>query len=223
MARPRIAVCLSGCGFLDGSEIQEAVLTMLALDRRGADLLCCAPDEPQTDVVDHLRGQPVPDESRNVLVEAARIARGDLVPLAQVRAADCDALVFPGGYGAAKNLCDFAFRGARANNLADVDRLVGECLAAGKPMGFVCIAPALMAIFGRDHGLHPRLTIGTDPGTAETLEAMGAVHEPHAVDEIAVDEELRVVSTPAYMLARSVSEAAAGIDRLGEQVLAWCS
>ena len=207
----RIGVVLSGCGYLDGAEIQEATLTLLALDRRGAKAVAMAPDVDQADVVHHVSGEPR-GEKRNVLAEAARIARGQVVDLAQVRAADLDGLIFPGGYGAAKNLCTFARDGARLQVNPDVERLVRELRQAGKPMGFICIAPAIAAkVLG---GEQVQLTIGNDPDTAKALEALGAKHLCRGVDEIAVDERLKVVSTPAYMLGPSIAPVAAGIDKL---------
>jgi enhancing lycopene biosynthesis protein 2 len=208
----RIGVVLSGCGYLDGAEIHEATITLLALDRRGVKTIMMAPNVAQMDVVDHVRGKPAAGEARNVLAEAGRIARGAVVDIASVRAGDLDALVFPGGYGAAKNLCTFAKDGAKLTVNADVARLVRELAAAGKPMGFICIAPVIAAkVLGADH---PQLTIGTDPDTAAALEALGARHVARAVDEIVVDERLKVVSTPAYMLGPSIAPVAAGIEKL---------
>jgi len=213
----QIGVCLSGCGFLDGSEINETVITLLALDRAGARIRCMAPDTT-LDVVDHLSGKPT-GEKRNVLVESARIARGEITDIAQVKSQELDAIIFPGGFGAAKNLCDFASAGAAAKVHPEVTRLVREMLAAKKPIGVVCIAPAMMAAVLRDQGLKASLTIGTDKGTAEALEAMGTQHQACPVEEFVVDEEQRIVSTPAYMLAGRISEAAEGIERLVKEVL----
>ena len=133
-----VAVCLSGCGFLDGAEIHEAVLTLLALDQAGAKVVCCAPDVAQAGVINHATHQPE-SGTRNVLVESARIARGEIRNLREVRAADIDALIFPGGFGAAKNLCTFAVDGAACTVNADVERLAGDILAACKPIGAICI------------------------------------------------------------------------------------
>lgn len=206
----RIGVVLSGCGVYDGSEIHEAVATLLALDRRGAEAVCCAPDVPQMHVVDHLTGQVAPGESRNVLVESARIARGKVVDVARVRSSELDGLVLPGGFGAAKNLCDFAVKGKDCTVHPEVARLVREVHAAGKPVAAVCIAPALLArVLGAEK---PELTIGNDAGTAAALEAMGARHVACPVRATVVDRERRLVTTPAYMLAGRISEAADGID-----------
>ena len=213
----QVGVCLSGCGVFDGSEIHEAVACLLALDRAGAQVVCMAPDAT-LDVVDHLTGKPT-GEKRNVLVESARIARGEITDIAQVKSLDLDAIIFPGGFGAAKNLCDFATSGAEAKVHPDLARLLREMLSAKKPIGCVCIAPAMMAAFLRDEGRKACLTIGTDKGTAEALEAMGAKHEACPVEEFVVDEEHRIVSTPAYMLAGRISEAVGGIERLVNEVL----
>ena len=147
----KIGVVLSGCGVYDGAEIHESVLTLLALDRRGASAVLCAPDTPQMHVVNHLSGQVEEGASRNVLVESARIARGAIRDLATVKADELDGLVLPGGFGAAKNLCDFAVKGADCSVHPEVARLVREVHAQGKPVGAVCIAPVLVAkVLGKE-------------------------------------------------------------------------
>lgn len=211
----KIGVVLSGSGVYDGSEIHEAVITLLAIAREGAEAVCFAPDKPQTDVINHLTGEPM-GESRNVLIEAARIARGAILPIAQASINDLDALIVPGGFGAAKNLSSFASLGSESVVDPDLKRLALEMHQAGKPLGFMCIAPAMLPkIF--DFPL--RLTIGTDIDTAEVLEDMGAEHVPCPVDDIVVDEDNKVVTTPAYMLAQNIAEAAAGIEKLVSRVL----
>ena len=208
----KVGVILSGCGFLDGAEIHEAVLTLLALDRLGADIQCAAPNKAQADVMNHAAGAPG-EGGRNVLEESARIARGVIGDIKDMRGGDLDAVVVPGGYGAAKNLCSFASAGSDCTADPEVERVLREAHAAGKPIGAMCIAPALVArVFGKD--LSPQLTIGSDAGTAQALEAMGASHADCAVDDVVVDEKNRIVTTPAYMLAKRISEAAAGIDKL---------
>ncbi len=215
----KVAVLLSGCGVYDGSEIQEAVLTLLALDNAGAQYACCAPDAPQMHVVDHVTGKPT-GETRNVLVEAARIARGKILPAAGVRAADFDALILPGGFGAAKNLSNYAAAGGDAVPAPDAARLIREFHAAGKPVGAICIAPAVVAAaFRNSPDVHPVLTIGDDRDTAAHLEAMGAVHQPCGVKEIVTDTRNRIVSTPAYMYQTSPAEIAVGIEKLVRAVL----
>lgn len=212
----KVGIVLSGCGVNDGSEIHEAVLSLLAVARNGrAEAVCFAPDKSQSDVVNHLTGETMA-ESRNVLIEAARIARGAIQPLSQATAETLDALIVPGGFGAAKNLSNFASQGAACTVDSDLKRLAQAMHAAGKPLGFICIAPAMLPkIF--DFPL--RLTIGTDIDTAELLEEMGAEHVPCPVDDIVVDEDNKVVTTPAYMLAQNIAEAAAGIDKLVTRVL----
>lgn len=216
MTEKRVGVVLAGCGFLDGSEIQEVVATLLALDRRGASVVAMAPDVQQLHVIDHVHKEPAAGQ-RGVLVESARIVRGDIRALAAVRERDLDALVLPGGFGVAKNLCTYATEGRAMRVDADLERLVQEVRAARKAMGFVCIAPVIAArIFGRE-GV--RVTIGDDPAVAADVESFGAKHVPCRVEEICVDERLGIVSTPAYMLGPSVAPVAAGIDKLVSAVL----
>lgn len=209
----RIGIILSGCGVYDGSEIHEAVITLLAIDRAGAEAVCMAPDIPQMHVINHLAGEPAAGESRNVLVESARIARGNIKDLATVRAADVDALILPGGFGAAKNLCDFAVKGSDCSVNADVARLIKEMHAAKKPIAAVCIAPTILSkVLGSEKISH-QMTIGTDAGTAEALSEMGTEHIQCPVSEFVVDHKNKLVSSPAYMLAGRISEAAEGIEK----------
>jgi len=191
----KIAVVLSGCGVFDGTEIHEAVSVLVHLSRAGASYECFAPDRPQMHVVDHLAGEPVPGETRNVLRESARIARGQIRPLAELRASDFDAVIFPGGFGAAKNLCDFATKGAETTVDPDVERVVCEFHDAGKPVGMCCIAPVIAA------RVLPgcTVTIGDDPATAEAIAAMGSTHAERPVTEACVDGGFNVVTAPAYM------------------------
>lgn len=214
--KKKIGVVLSGCGVFDGSEIHEAVFTLLAIDRNGAEAVCMAPDV-QLDEVDHLAGAPT-GAKRSVLVESARIARGKIRNIADVKASELDAIIFPGGFGAAKNLCDFAFKGAAATPQPDVARLIKEMSAAGKPIGAICIAPALIAaVLGKE--LAPHVTIGTDEGTAAAINATGSCHVNCPVTEFVVDKKNRIVSTPAYMLANSIGEAAEGIEKTVKAVM----
>lgn len=214
MTKPTFAVVLSGCGVFDGSEIHEAVLTLLAIDRQGGSYQCFAPDIPQRDVIDHLSGQPMA-ETRNVLVEAARIARGRIKPLSAFDAAAFDALVFPGGFGAAKNLSSFAIDGPDCRVNTDVERAVKAMHAAGKPIAALCIAPALLAcILGE-----VELTIGHDAGTASALEQMGARHVNAGHGQVVVDRRHKVVTTPCYMLESSIGQIADGADAAIRAVL----
>lgn len=211
----KIGIVLSGCGVYDGSEIHEAVITLLAIARAGAQAVCFAPDKPQLEVINHLRNEKVVDE-RNVLIEAARIARGAIIPLGQANADELDALIVPGGFGAAKNLSNFAVSGTECLVDNDLRRLTRALHDQGKPLGFMCIAPAMLP---KILDMPVRLTIGTDIDLAEMLEDMGAEHVPCPVDDIVVDEEHKVVTTPAYMLATRIDEAAAGIEKLVARVL----
>ena len=214
--KKKIGVVLSGCGVYDGSEIHEAVLTLLAIDRNGAEAVCMAPDMELAEI-DHLAGQPT-GAKRNVLIESARIARGNITDIAKIKAVDLDAIVFPGGFGAAKNLCDFALKGADASIQPDVARLLKEMAAARKPIGAVCIAPALIAaVLGKEYA--PELTIGTDAGTAAAINATGSVHRDCPVREFVVDRKNRIVTSPAYMLAGCISEAADGIEKAVKAVI----
>jgi enhancing lycopene biosynthesis protein 2 len=213
----KVGVVLSGCGVYDGAEVHESVITLLALDKAGATIICMAPDVPQMHVIDHLKGEPAAGENRNVLIESARIARGEIKNMKEVTAKDLDALIFPGGFGAAKNLCTFAVEGAECKVDPEVERLVKEMHGAKKPLGFICIAPAMAAKILGSH--HPKLTIGNDAGTAAAIEKMGGKHVERKVDEIAVDEVNRIVSTPAYMLGPTITAISKGIEKCVEQVL----
>jgi len=217
MATKRVGVVLSGCGYLDGAEIHEATLTLLGLDRRGAQIVAMAPAVDQMHVVDHVSGKPQEKERRSVLLESSRITRGAIRDIAQVKAAELDALIFPGGYGAAKNLCTFALDGKNLKVNPDVERLVREMFEANKPLGFICIAPVIAAKVLGAH--HVSLTIGQDPDTAAAIESFGARHAKRAVDEIEVDRAHKIVSTPAYMLGPSIGPVWAGIDKLVSAVL----
>lgn len=212
-----VAVILSGSGVYDGAELHESVLTLLALERAGAKYTCFAPNINQHHVVNHLTGEVDENDSRNVLVEAARIARGDIQDVAELDAADFDALMLPGGFGAAKNLCTFAVAGPESQVNADVLKACKSFAEAGKPAAYACIAPAIIP------AVYPagvKLTIGTDAGTAEGLEAMGATHVNADVDGVVYDEANKVFSTPAYMLATSISEAATSIENVVSKLVA---
>ncbi|MGX8941018.1 isoprenoid biosynthesis glyoxalase ElbB [Symbiopectobacterium sp. Eva_TO] len=213
----RVGIVLSGCGVYDGAEIHEAVLTLLAVDRAGAQAVCFAPDKPQLHVVNHLTGE-VTGENRNILVESARITRGNIQPLSQADASQLDALIVPGGFGAAKNLSDFATEGAACQVDESLALLTQEIYKQNKPIGFICIAPALLP---KLLGESVRVTIGNDIDTAECIEEMGGTHIVCPVDDIVVDAQHKVVTTPTYMLANSISEAAKGIDKLVERVLGF--
>jgi enhancing lycopene biosynthesis protein 2 len=217
MNKKKIGVLLSGCGVMDGSEIHEATLTLYFLDKQGAEIVCMAPNKEQFDVMNHVAGSPA-QEKRNVLVEAARIARGKILDIKTVKADDLDAIIIPGGFGAAKNLCTFASEGPNCQVDEDVARLLWDFYRAKKPIGALCIAPALIArLFGAE--ISPELTIGTDAGTASALEKMGARHKKALVDEIVVDTKNKIVTTPCYMLAQSIKEVGVGVEKLVAQIM----
>ncbi len=215
----KIGVLLSGCGVQDGTEIHESVLTMFFLDKKGAEIKCMAPDVDQLDVVNHMNGQAV-EETRNVLVESARIARGNISDIRDISVSDIDGLIIPGGFGAAKNLSNFAVKGQDAKVHPEVQRLISEMNSAGKPVGALCIAPATLAkALGEKN---PEVTIGNDAGTGQAIEAMGGQHKVCPVDAIHVDSANKLVTTPAYMLGPGIKDVAIGIEKLVEKVLELC-
>lgn len=210
-----IAVILSGCGVYDGSEIHESVLTMLSLSRLGAEVSFFSPDEVQHHVINHLNGDEK-KESRHVMEESARITRGNIQPLSQVDINELDALIIPGGFGAAKNLCNFAFKGSDCEINKELLSIIQGMHQQGKPMGFMCISPVMVPkILGKPI----KVTIGNDPETAAQIEKMGGIHVECPVDSIVVDFENKIVTTPAYMLAESLSQAEKGIDKLVRKIL----
>jgi enhancing lycopene biosynthesis protein 2 len=211
----KVAVILSGCGVYDGAEIHESVITLLRLDQRGAQVQCFAPNIAQMHVINHLTGEEMP-ESRNVLVESARIARGEVTDIREARAEDFDALIVPGGFGAAKNLSNFAVEGVACTVQPDVLALAEAFAEAGKPVGLICISPALAA---KIYGPGVLCTIGNDADTAAAVEKMGGIHEACDVHDIVEDTDRKLVTTPAYMVAKSISEAAGGIYKLVDRVL----
>ena len=211
---PKIAVVLSGCGVYDGAEIHEATLTLYAIARNGASYEIFAPDINQHHVVNHITGDEM-NESRNVLVESARIARGNIKPLSEFDGKQFDALIFPGGFGAAKNLSTFAFEGAGCSVNPDVENTIKEIVKLGKPIGALCIAPVLLAKILGD----VKLTIGQDKETAEAVENMGASHIDTTHGEIVTDENLKLVTTPCYMLDANIVQIAEGAEKLVKAVL----
>ena len=215
----KVAVILAGSGVYDGSEIHEATLTLLYLDQAGAQIKCFAPDKDQMHVINHTKGEPASGEKRNVLVESARIARGAIDSVANLKLSDFDAVVFPGGFGAAKNLCDFAVKGTDCEVDPEIGNLVRGAVKAGKVIGTICISPVMIACALKDTGKKPKLTIGTDEGTMNALRAFNAEPIKAQVNEITVDETNKIVSTPAYMLGQSIKEVAVGIEKLVKKVV----
>jgi len=199
MEKKKFAVVLAGSGVFDGAEIHEATLTLLAIMRQGGEYQCFAPDIPQHHVINHITGDEM-DEKRNVLIESARIARGDIKPLNEFNGEDFDALIFPGGFGAAKNLSTVAFEGPEAKVDPEVEKAVKQMVGLSKPVGALCIAPAFIAkILGKVN-----VTIGQDEGTAGAIEAMGATHIDTTHGDVVFDEDNLVFTTPCYMLDATI-------------------
>lgn len=215
----KVGVILSGCGYLDGAEIQEAVSALIALSQVGVKYRCLAPSKPLS-VVNHATGEAT-NEVRDVLAESARIARGQVDDIADAKGDAFDALIMPGGFGVAKNLCTFATEGPDCSVDAHTERVLREAHSAGRPIGFACIAPALCAkVFG-DVG--PSLTIGHDAGTAGALESLGARHTAVDVPEIVIDGANRFVTTPAYMEDTNPADVFAGVSKMVNAVLEMAS
>lgn len=214
----KYAVILSGCGRFDGSETKEAVLTLLAIDKLGGTYQCFAPNEKQSDVINHYTGEPIPGASRNMLEEAARIPHEPVSPMENFSAKPFDALVIPGGYGAAKNLSNFAHEGTNAQVIPIVADAIKSMVDAQKPVGFICIAPTMIPLF---YPAGVKMTIGDDESTAKVVSQMGAEHVNCSAKDIVADERYKVVSTPAYMKATKVNEAAEGIEKLVTQLGEW--
>ncbi len=210
----RFAVVLSGCGVYDGAEIQEAVLTLLAIDKAGAQYQCFAPDIPQHHVVDHLTGAESPG-TRSVLSEAARIARGNIKPLSLFAADDYDALIFPGGFGAAKNLCNWAIKGDDCTVNADVEHAVTTMFKAGKPIGAMCIAPVILARLFKGASL----TTGQDPASAGFIRNTGNSPVESNHEEVVADCDHKLFTTPCYMLDASISQIARGTENIVNEMI----
>lgn len=210
MSRKKFAVILSGGGVYDGAEINEVVLTLLALETRGFEYQCFAPQIEQYHVVNHLTGEVV-SEKRQVLTEAARIVRGNVKVLSECIPEHFDALVVPGGFGVAKNLSNFATEGDKLSIQPEVLRVLNDFRVLEKPAGFMCIAPVLLPVI---YGKGVLLTIGNDRETISVIEKLGGIHQVAGFSEVVIDEVNKVVTTPAYMLATSIIEAKSGIDRL---------
>jgi enhancing lycopene biosynthesis protein 2 len=212
----KVAVVLSGCGVYDGAEIYEATLVQLRLDEAGIEFQCMAPNVDQMHVINHLTGEEM-KEKRNVLVESARLCRGKIIDLAKANPADYAAVIFPGGFGAAKNLCNFAVKGPDMQVNPDVVKFVQGMHAQKKPIGLICIAPAMAPkLFGR--GVKCTVGDNADPA-ADAVRAMGGDHRGCPVDQFTIDEDHNLITTPAYMLAGRISEASAGITQLVNAVI----
>ena len=214
----KVGVLLSGCGVNDGAEIHESVLTMLFLDKPGVEMILMAPNIDQMHVINHYTGQEM-EEYRNVLVESSRIARGEIKDMAEVSGNDLDALIIPGGFGVAKNLCDYAMAGPECSVNPDVYRLIAELRLMNKPIGAICIAPVMMAKILGEQEESANMTIGYDETTSTDIISMGSKHIDCPATEMIIDEDKKIVTTPAYMEANSIKEAADGIEQLIKKVL----
>lgn len=216
----KVAVLLSGCGVYDGSEIQEAVFSLLAIAENGGSYHCFAPNISQYHVINHLTGEEM-KESRNALIEAARIARGEIKDLAQFNATDFDALVIPGGFGAAKNLTQWAFKGSDGEIHPEVQRCIREMVASKKPIAALCMGPTVVAkaLQGTEH--HPSLSVGTitekSPydiaAISSGIEATGATAVMKSIRELEIDTQYRIISAPCYMMEASIIEVKRNIDQ----------
>jgi len=214
MEKKKFAVVLSGCGVYDGAEIHEATLTMLAIMRQGGSYQCFAPDIPQYHVINHLNGEEM-EESRNVLIESARIARGNIKVLSKFNGKDFDALIFPGGFGAAKNLSTVAFEGANASVNPEVEHAVKQMIALKKPIGALCISPAFIAKILKD----VNVTIGSDKGTVKAIEGMGATHIETNHGDVVFDEDKLVFTTPCYMLDATIMDIDDGANNVVKEMM----
>jgi enhancing lycopene biosynthesis protein 2 len=210
----KFAIVLSGCGVYDGAEIHESVLTMLAIDKAGAAYGCFAPDIVQHHVINHLTGSEVP-EQRNVLVESARITRGNIKPLSEFRADSYDALIFPGGFGAAKNLCDWAIKGENCSVNPDVVAAVKSMSEADKPIGAMCIAPVILAKLFTE----ANFTTGNDPASKKFIEQMGNSYMHTTHGDVVTDYSRKLFTTPCYMLDASISQIALGAENIVSEML----
>lgn len=222
----KIAILLSGCGVYDGSEIQEAVFAMLAIEEAGSEYMCIGIDKDQHHVINHLTGEEM-DEKRNMLVESARIARGDIKNIKDVEIRDFDALVIPGGFGNAKNLSSWAFDGAKGTILDEVKLLLVNCINAGKPIASLCVSPILIAKALEDSDLYPKLTMGAKGYASpydirefhEGIASLGAITSEKQLGEIEIDNELKIITAPCYMMDATISEIRKNIQQAVEALI----
>lgn len=210
----KFAVVLSGSGVFDGAEIHEATMTLYAIAKQGGSYEIFAPDIDQHHVINHITGDEM-NEKRNVLIESARIARGKIKALTEFKAADFDVLIFPGGFGAAKNLSTLAFDGAGCKVNTDVENAVKSMAKAGKPIGALCIAPAVIAKILKG----AEITIGSDEGTIKAIEAMGGKHTNTTHGEVVVDKKHKIATTPCYMLDATIVDIANGADNVVKELM----
>jgi len=217
----KVAVILCGSGFLDGSEIRESVATLWALSHSGASVEIFCPEGPQHHVVNCLTGEESTNEKREMLTEAARIARGQIKPLSDLNASQFDALILPGGFGAAKNLCDFAFKGSSGSVISELKKVLNDFFDSKKPIGAICIAPTILALHFKDKKLE--LTVGEPSEASQEIEKLGHKHIVKPVDTCHVDLNNKIVSTPAYMYANAkLADLFKGVEALTKEVLKLC-
>ncbi len=214
----KIGVVLAGCGAQDGAEIHESVIALLALDRANVETIIMAPDMNQFHVINHLKGGTM-DPARNILVEASRIARGNIVPVGTISGNQLDALVFPGGTGMAKNIFDYSMTGPDCIVIKDVERLVMEILNDNKPIGAICIAPVMIAKVLQNMGRKGLVTGGYNQQISLDINAMGIEVQKVGPEDIVIDHDNKIISTPAYVEAKSIREVAIGIEKLIEKVV----
>ncbi|NVO19430.1 MAG: isoprenoid biosynthesis glyoxalase ElbB [Bacteroidetes bacterium] len=210
----KFAVILAGCGVYDGAEIHEAVMTLYAIEKNGAAYEVFAPDIKQYHVKNHLTGQDMPEE-RNVLIESARIARGNIKSLTELDIRSFDAVIFPGGFGVAKNFCTFAFEGENCSVNPQIAGLIREVVSLRKPLGALCISPVLLVKLLGD----VKVTIGQDAGTIQAIRNMGGQHVETTHGEVVIDEKHRIFTTPCYMLDASVTQIADGAINIVKKML----
>jgi len=210
----QFAIVLAGCGVFDGAEIHEAVITMLNIKQAGCKYYCFTPARNQYHVVDHLTEEPVAGENRNILIESARIARGEIKKLEEYTPSDFDGLLLPGGFGVAKNFFSYAIDGIKCNIQDDIKAVIINTHKLGKPIGAMCISPLLLVRAFQGTDIKPIVTLGNDPTLIKAVEYMGGVHKICNADNICVDEKNKLATTPAYTLANDIAEAAAGIEKL---------
>lgn len=219
--KKKIAVVLSGCGKMDGSEVHEATMALLAIDMAGLSYQCFAPDIPQAKTLNHITSDIISIKGdkydRNVMVEGARIARGNIKDLKEFNAKDYEAIVFPGGMGAVLNLCDYGEKGVDCKVDVNVEKAINDAYNTGIVIGAMCIAPVLIAKVLGKHGVV--LTIGNDEGTASDIKRMGAKHMNVPATEVCVDAKHKIVSTPAYMLVKSIKEVYQGADKMIQEII----
>lgn len=221
----KIGVLLSGCGVYDGVEIQEAVLTLLAIEEIGAKAVCIGLNQNQHHVINHLTGEEMP-EKRNMLIEAARIARGEIQDITTVAPADLDALVIPGGFGSAKNFTSWAFDGPEGSIDSKVKLLIVNMVNVGKPIAALCVSPIVVAKAMEGSSVKAKLTIGTDiapspydiKGFSNGLESLGASTTMKMIDEIEIDKENKIITAPCYMMEASIVEVRKNIRKAIETI-----